>query len=371
MNLSTKSKIKVLHFSIANRIGGIETFIKSLVDNIDIEKFEIGIVANTPDYPFRDFFQEKKVKVNVVSSPKKLFKYYSELRNIISSYDIIHFHKNSATNIIPHLIAHRLGKKIITHSHNTMPSHGSLSNILHKIFRKKLNKMTDVRLACGDLAGKWMFGSRSFKIIKNGIDLEKFSFSLEKRKQAREEFGYKDTDFVLGHVGRFNLQKNHQFLVKVFSELYAKNHSFKLILIGDGNLKGDIIKLAKDLKCYEAINFIGQTTEIFKFYNLMDLFVFPSIYEGLPISLVEVAANGLPAIISDKITREVILTENVAQLPIDDLNIWVTDIIKNVKMFKRVNNSLEVVKEAGYSAKDSISEIEQIYFELGGDICEK
>lgn len=363
MSFINNKKVKILHFCIADKIGGIEVFIKSIVENINVDEFEIGILSNTNEYVFRDYFESKNIPVYIMPSVKQYFKYKRFLKEIMNNYDIIHFHKNSASNILACNIAKKLGKKIIVHSHNTMPSSGKVTTILHKLNKNKLNKLADYKFACSNLAGNWLFNNNDFVIINNGIDINKFKFNDLIRNKLRKDYKISTDDIVIGHVGRFNEQKNHKFLITVLENL-KKYSSYKLLLIGDGILENEVRSIVDEKELSGDVIFLGQVENICDYYNMMDVFVFPSLYEGFPISLVEVAANGLPAVISSSVTNETIINDNMHQLELTlGEESWAKYICKRKLELERLDNGHLNVEEKGYAFSSSMRIIEKIYKE--------
>ena len=187
--------------------------------------------------------------------------------------------------------------------------------------------LTDVRLACSQEAGEWLYGKKKFEIIPNGIDFEKYKFDLEKRKLLRNKMKL-EGKFVIGHIGRFSYEKNQAFLIDVFRKIKNKNADAKLVLTGDGEEKDAIQKKAKEYGINEDIHFLGNVNNVFELINVFDVFVFPSIYEGLPLTLLEVQANGLNAVISSQISNEVILTDLIQKIPLDNIDVWISTIMQ-------------------------------------------
>ncbi len=214
---------------------------------------------------------------------------------------------------------------------------------------------------CSDKACKWLYGKNKDKaiIIKNGIETEKFCFNENIRKKKREELGIKECEFIIGHVGRFCVAKNHEYLIKIFNEYNKINNNSKLILIGDGELREKITKEIKKLHLEKKVLILGFRNDTNELLQAMDCFVFPSIYEGLPLSLIEAQAANLMILASNKITKMTDITGNIKFLDINQNSIeWAKRI--PIKPLERFNQKLKI-KEAGYDIKAICQELEKIY----------
>jgi|SRR5690554_3601726 len=291
--------------------------------------------------------------------------YFITLLKIIkrNNYNIVHAHGSSSTLALEMLAAKYAGTKIrIAHSRNTVAEH----KIAHKLFKPFFNKSYTHGFACGKAAGEWLFKSDDFTIIKNGNDIAKFTFNLESREFYRNKFNIEDK-IVLGHIGHFNYQKNHNFLINVFHNLTLKSSKYVLLLVGDGSLRLEIENKVKKLGIENSVIFTGKSLEVDRLIQAMDLLVFPSRYEGLPNVLIEAQISGLPCLVSNNITNEVNLTNLVQFMNLDlGVNAWV-DYIINMKTIKREETSKNAVRkiiDQGYSIKDNSIELKKIYENL-------
>ena len=277
-------------------------------------------------------------------------------------------HKNSAANILlPIMVKKYSHAKLIVHSHNTSPSSGSkIAIALHKLNRSRLYKLSDFRFACSDTAAEWMFGkdyqNKDVKIIKNGIIAQDYVYNPEVRTKMREQLGLTGK-FVIGHVGAFREQKNHKFLLKVFSELDDPNA--ELVLVGDGPLKREVKAQAKKLGITNKIQFLGSRNDVNKLLQAFDVFVMPSLWEGLSISTIEAQASGLPLILSNKISRLTQITDDVEFISLYNIFDWVAAIEKVKDKFERKNNLPKIILN-GYDIKKSSRKIYDTY--TGGEL---
>ena len=269
--------------------GGVESVVMNYYRNIDKSKVQFHFICDedSTDIPY-DEIEKLGGKVIVVPPYQKLFKYQKELYKVFkeNNYKIVHSHIN-ALSVFPLRIAKKAKIPVrIAHSHSTSNKKEWKKNILKMILRPLSKLYANNYFACTEYAGKWLFGKKvverkELNVINNAIDLKKFEFNENTRKALREKLGIKDDTLIIGHVGRFMKQKNHEFLIEVFNEVYKKNQNTLLILIGQGPLLSEIKQKAINLNIEDKIRFIGQVTNVEKYYNIMDIFLFPSIYEGL------------------------------------------------------------------------------------------
>ena len=282
-------KIIVAHIMGKWNGGGVESVVMNYYRNIDRNKIQFHFLCDedSTDIPYEEI-EKLGGKVIVIPPYQKLFKYQKELYRIFkeNNYKIVHSHIN-ALSVFPLRIAKKAKIPVrIAHSHSTSNKKEWKKNILKIILRPLSKLYANNYFACTEYAGKWLFGKKvverkELNVINNAIDLKKFEFNENTRKALREELGIKEDTLIIGHVGRFMKQKNHEFLIEVFNEVYKKNQNTLLILIGQGPLLSEIKQKAINLHIEDKIKFIGQVTNVEKYYNIMDVFLFPSIYEGL------------------------------------------------------------------------------------------
>ena len=223
----------------------------------------------------------------------------------------------------------------------------------------KLNKYSDIRLACSYEAGKWLHGKNDFTVINNAIETKKFAFNETIRRKIREELKINDNEFVIGHVGRFEKVKNHKFLIDIFKKYQRINKNSKLMLIGNGSLQKDIKEYVKEQQLEDKVLFLGVKTDANLYYNAMDLFVFPSFNEGLGIVTIEAQANGLHVIASNKIPPQTKVTNNISFLDLGDNERWIKEIEQIRK--EKVNRVINIKEE--YNVKYTVEKMLKIYQE--------
>lgn len=263
--------------------------------------------------------------VTVPNRKRDVKGYCAQLYCILGEgYDVLHVHGNSGTMIIETALAKLRGvKKVIVHAHSASTNHP----LANAIMKYPMMFMADERLACSKVAGKWLYGKRMYMVLNNAIDIEKYRFDAQKRRHYREEFGVKDEEFLIGHIGHFTAQKNHFFLLDVFKAYHNLNPRAKLLLIGDGPDQQQVKDKAKELGIWERIVFTGLRSDVANIYSALDLFLLPSRWEGLPLVMVEAQANGLPMLVSDVITKDASCTDRVFRKPLSaGSDAWVEEI---------------------------------------------
>lgn len=287
------------------------------------------------------------------------------LRDIIKQgkYNIVHINMLSAANILPFLAAKMAGAKlIIAHSHNANTDKNLLRIIMHFLNKPFLPLFVDKAFYCSKKAGYWLFTKKLFKnavFIKNGIDVDKFAFNAATREEYRKKFGLADKTIYI-HIGRFSEQKNHIFLTDIFAQILKQQKNAVLLLAGEGPLKADIERETKQKSLQDSVKFLGTREDIPALLNAADVFILPSLYEGLPIVGVEAQASGLPCFFSDAITEELnIVNSKFISLQKNAME-WADDILAVAKGFKW-QDSGEAVKKAGFDIKDTAWELTEWY----------
>lgn len=311
--------VKVLHFELDSRLGGIESFLYNLHRQMKKKEVKYSYVTSSEKPALLEEFLSLNGEICRVSPHRRVFQYWRDVARMMKcDYDVVHIHKNSAANIIPVLLARRNRKIVIVHAHNTNPSRGKITKVLHYINRKYLCKAADIRLACSEDAGRWMFGNYDYQMIRNGICADGFRFRNSIRDQKREELGIEKNALVIGHIGRFTEQKNQEALIDIFYHITEEYPRAVLLLIGEGERMAMVKEKATEIGLDHQVIFTGIRSDISGLLMAMDVFVMPSRYEGLPLVGVEAQAAGLPAAFSDTISRDVEITESVAWFSLKD-----------------------------------------------------
>lgn len=347
--------------------AGIETILMNYYRNIDRSKFQFDFLTHRMEkgvYDDEILNLGGKIYHAPRLYPQNYLDYYNYLTNFFHShpeYKVVHSHIDTMS-AFPLFLAKKNNIPIlIAHSHTTKLDVDA--KFLIKYTAKTLIPyIANNYFACGDLAGKFLFGKNGFKIIHNAIDLKRFKYDLTKRIKLRKKFGLENS-FVIGHVGRYNYIKNQKFLISIFQEVFKKNISAKLLLIGKGEDENLLRKKVSELGLSEKILFLNDRDDVNELYQVMDIFVMPSLFEGVPVVCVEAQANGLPCIISDKISEEILLTDNIKSLSLsDNIEKW-ADIILSSN-FNREDNSMQILRNSGYDIQIEALKLTNLYLEL-------
>ena len=346
--------IRVLH-SVSNMDrAGIETMLMNYYRNIDRSQIQFDFLCNKKKI---GAYEEEIKKLGGIIyrtpglNPFKFFQYKKYMKQLFLNhpeYKIIHAHNGAFA-----LYSLYCAKK------NKIPI---------KIFCKsKLKKNITNKWACGNQAVKFYYGNDVFKngdytIIHNAINLNKFIYNIEIRNKIRNNYNFKNDNIVIGHVGRFSPIKNHPFLIKIFSNLLLKNEKYRLVLIGDGEDENKIKKMVDNLKLQDKVLFLGNIEN--EWYQAFDLFILPSINEGLPVVGIEAQASGLPCVFSKTVPQEIDVTGNCTFIDLNDnVNIWIDNIEKVVSTFKRKDTS-HLLSKNGYDISQETKKLEKLYLDL-------
>ena len=264
----------------------------------------------------------------------------------------------------------------IAHSHNAIVARNFLQDFFYNILRPINVKNATQLLACSQAAAIYQYGEAALNravIIKNGIDTNRFCFRANKRESIRKELGIENCP-VIGHVGRFNIQKNHVFLIEIFREIVQKHPTAKLLLIGEGELQETVKKQVTSYGLSQSVIFTGVTEHVEDYMCAMDVFVLPSLFEGLPIVGVEAQASGLPCIFSNSITKEVKLTDRVEFIPLESsAGVWGNEIARSLTNETSLNreDARKKIREAGYDVEDTVRTFLKIYRSLDTELRRK
>lgn len=342
--------------------NGISAVIMNYCENINLDKFDVTIIAGQPIHPYyEEKCEELGIRKIVLPSRKKnSVVYYKSLFNVLGKekFDIVHVHGNSATISIELLIAKLHGIKIrIAHSHNTTCNNIRLHDFLYPLFSQVY---TDA-FACSEKAGEWLFRDNDFYVIRNGFRVEDYKFRKTARERVREQLGLQGK-FVMGHVGRFNYQKNHPFLLEVFEQVGKLNIEAYLLLVGTGPDYDKVKDLISEHPYKDRIILYGETNNVQDLYCAMDVFVLPSRYEGLGIVLLEAQISGLPCVVSDVISREVELGGNISFLALTASKEQWAETIVRANGNDRIEFYACYIKEIErYDIRNNVKEIEKLY----------
>lgn len=295
----------------------------------------------------------------------------NEIRKVCkeNKIQILHYNADSAADVTNILGAKLGGVKYVTiHSHNAgFGTAGKGVRMVSKLLQPFIPALCNNYWACSDLAARFLFPKSiieagNYAVLPNGIELEKYDYNEAVRKEMRTKLGLEDR-FVVGHAGRFSDQKNHTFLLDIFKEIARKNDKAVLLLFGVGELVEPMKEKAKRLGIQERVIFYGASSEMEKMYQAMDVFLMPSLHEGLPVTGVEAQASGLPCVFADTITKEVDITGHSVFLSLDEApGVWADKVLAYVE-FERKSNKKELL-EAGYDIQQTSDTVSKLYLEV-------
>jgi len=365
--------IKILHVLFSLNRGGAETFIMNLYRNIDRTKIQFDFAVHKKE---RGAYEDEVEKlggkvyrippyngINHIKYKKEWFDFFKTN----NSYKIIHGHMNSTASIYLK-IAKKLGFKTIAHSH-TAELFKSGKDIIKKIMQLSVKYTADYLFACSYSAGIWLYGNKycnkpNFYIINNAIDTEKFIFDKNIRVLKRKELTT-ENKFVIGHVGNFIKPKNHMFILDIFGEVYKRNPNAVLLLAGDGGLRKNIEDKIEKLSLKNNVILTGVCPNVNDLLQSMDVFLFPSLYEGLGISLIEAQANGLHCITSaDTVPQLAKVTELLEYIPLDkSASYWAEQVLKYANGYERQNMQEKITKK-GFDIKETAYWLEDFYLDI-------
>ena len=357
-------RLKILHVGIDENLGGIETYLLKISSHFDFQNFHFDFLSFKGSHPcfMRELSSLGCGFKFITGRRENYFRSRKELRELLEAekYDIIHCHLNSLSYIDPALVGLKVGSKVIVHSRNAGSATGSSNRYLCFINKFLLPYDKVVKVAVSDKAGKWMFGeNRKCLVLNNGVDTDKFCFSEVKRNEFRKELGISDDREIIVHVGAFRPQKNHSFLIDVFS-CYQKAHKESLLLlVGEGELKNEIEEKVESLGIGQSVLFLGQRLDLEKVLSGSDKFLFPSLYEGFPNALLEAEASGLLCVVSDEITRQTCLANSIALSLRSPVEVW-SKALGGEKCRNRESYS-KMVESKGYGIKGEIERLELLY----------
>ena len=362
--------MKILQVGLSYNHGGIESCIMNYYREFVGRGVQFDFISIHSTLACEDEIKKLGGKIFYIPNMKQHpIKYKKAMEKIIlqGNYDVIYVNMLSAANILPLSVANKCGcKKIVAHSHNN-DTPGIHRKILHRLNKRKVGRYATDLVACSKSAAQFMFGDKlcgEAKIVNNGISVERFLFSEEKRRKIQNELGLSDKNMVVGHVGRFQYQKNQTFLVDIFYELQKKKPEAKLILVGDGPGRGSIQEKVDSLKISDKVVFLGERQDVEEILCAMDVMVIPSRFEGLGMVVIEAQCAGLPVVCSDVLVDETKVLEQYEKVSLSQTpETWAEIVLKWYKGPNRAEDNYLVRKqmeEKGYDIKKESEKLWEI-----------
>ncbi len=351
--------------------AGLETMIMNYYRNINREKIQFDFLTHRAD---SGAYDEEIISLGgrVYHAPRLVpgnyIKYFKYMRSFFKNhpeYRIVHSHID-AMSFFPLLAAKKSNIPVrISHSHTTKLDFDYKLPIKY-ISKKMVPKVANQHFACGVEAAKFLYNDDDVKYIKNAIDLDMFRFDKNTRNNKRKELNISKEKIVIGHVGRLIYIKNQSFLIKLLAELLKKNENYMLVLVGTGSDKSKLLKLSNEMNVTDKVLFLEDRKDVHEIYNTFDIFIMPSLFEGLPLVGVEAQANGIKCIFSDKISKEILLTQNAKMLSLENgVELWKNTILK--ENLDRNVNAIEEVRKSGFDIKKESKKLEKKYISLYSD----
>lgn len=367
-----KNKTKVLMFVDRMRHGGIQQFLIENIKYIDQTNLQIDVLTldDNQEYPLEktlqelgcNFYKLKNIWINKITDYLRYAHALDKFFKEHNDYKVVHMNASSKNFLLLKYAKKYQVPVRIVHSHNIdFQTKNPLKKLLGNIFKIPMKKYATDYFACSVLAGEWLFGKNSyFKVIHNAIDYNRFKFNLENRQKIRAQYNIQDEDILVGHVGRFTNQKNHDFLIDIFNEMSKQNPNVKLILVGIGEKEEEIKAKVTNLNLTSKVIFAGFKNNVHEIMHAMDIFLFPSKYEGLGLVLIEAQASGLPSFTSEIVVPEeaklssLLTYINLAK----PASYWASEILNSNLQRKDIQKEIE---ESGYLIEITAKELEDFY----------
>lgn len=359
-------------FTIMNR-GGAETMVMNYYRHIDRSKVQFDFMVHRQERGAFDdeierlggqIFRMESLSIKHLNKYKK---HISSFFNTHPEYRIIHGHCSELGYFVYKEAAKRNIPVIIAHAHNSHVAF-DFKLLFRNWLKHRMRHYLTNFFACGTESAEWLFGKKLAKqaiIQHNAIDVTEWKFDNNKRKTFRNQLNISDDTIVIGHVGRFYRQKNHTFLIDIFNEVHKHTPNSVLLLVGGGDLQQKTKEKVERLGLSKYVRFMGNRSDVYNWVNAMDVFVFPSLWEGFPASLVEMQANGLYCLVSSIVPHEVAITEQVHFVPLaQGAEAWATDTALHMKRMGGCEESYLQVKKAGYDIKENACWLQNFYLSV-------
>lgn len=366
--------IRVLHMIASLGIGGTQAMVMNLYQKTDRSKVQFDFIIDHSDHPKHTYFAEeiKRLGGKIYIMPTfrggnilEIVKAWDQFFQTHKEYRILHVHARSYACIYL-AIAKKYGIKTIVHSHSTSNGRG-FSALVKKVLQYPLRYQADYFFGCSMSAGEWLFGKKvagsdRYHLIRNAVDLDRYRFNPEMRKQYRKLIGAEENTMVYVHVGRLHESKNHSFLLNVFAEIQKKKDDSLLVLVGEGELRETIEEQIKDSQIDDKVVMLGARNDVPCILFAADYFLFPSKWEGLGISLIEAQATGLPCFISENVPMEAVICRDVKILSLEQgCSRWGEEIIMGMQILPDRDRAYKEVVNAGYDINEVALYLQELY----------
>lgn len=362
---------KLLCILSGMNVGGAETFLMKVFRKIDKTKYVFDFCVNNENNFYADEIRSLGGEIHIIPEKSRSLKEFRKgLYNVVKTggYEYVLRITSSAMGFMDLKIAKKAGAKVCAARSSNSSDGGDLKALAAHIAGRLLyGRYVDVRIAPSPLAAEYTFGKKSYragkvKLINNGIDLNVYKYDEQARQRIREEFGISDNVKVLGHVGRFAKQKNHEFLIDIFADFQKREPESVLLLVGKGELMEETRKKAVEKGLEKSVIFAGLRNDVPDILSAFDAFVFPSFYEGMPNTVIEAQAAGVPCVISDTIDENVNVTRLVSRISLSAPTVkWVDEIDGALKRVRK--DTKEDIIKAGYDIDSAAKNLIEAIFE--------
>lgn len=324
-----KKKI-LIGFIGDGRGGGVDKFILELIEKLSLAEYKIDLLTNHKSKELLKIMNEKGIGLYQVCSAKNPIKQYIDIKTIMLKmrYDVVYFNISTAVPCSGIVAAKKVGiNNIIVHSHSSgLDEENKYIRLfmiwIHKICKNIVSAYATKCIACSQKAGEWLYTKRvvqspKFQVIYNSVDLKEFAFREDIRKKIRNQYKIENKKIII-QVANFTYPKNHEFTIEVFKKVVKKDSSYILWLLGGDGKMEKIQNIVKQYKLDRYVFFMGKVENVIDYLQAADIFILPSLFEGYPMSVLEAQANGLPCLLSDNVTPEVIKTDNCQRIPLNE-----------------------------------------------------
>lgn len=363
--------MRVLHILNSLDMGGIEIYVMNLYKHIDRKKIQFDFLIFSKENCFEEDALKYGAKIYKCEETN-YFKQMNYVYHILKThkYKIVHIHNCALKGLIRGILPTKVANReiyVISHSHNTGYEAKNVFDKLLRFFMKLfITYFSDALFACSNIAAESKYlklKNKEYYILKNGIEVNKYEYDENIRNRIRNNLKIKPSTILIGNVGRLENQKNQIFLINIFKRLIESGYkNIQLIIIGNGSLKQELKKEVINNKLQNNIIFLGERNNVNEYLMAMDIFAFPSIYEGLGISLIEAQASGLPCVVSEFIPTEAIVTNLVKRIELD-VDKWENSFL-SINMNKNREDFAKFVKSSGYDINSVSKELENFYLKI-------
>lgn len=363
--------IRVLQVVTHMNRGGLETMLMNYYRHIDRNQVQFDFLTHRQERA--DYDSEIEALGGTIYHLPRLIPWSGSYQKALDSffkahseYRIIHVHQDCLSSVVLKVAKYNNVPVRVAHSHSSCQDK-DLKYPIKLYYKRFISRYATELFACGKEAGDWMFGDVPFQILNNAINASAYRFDLQIAACVRQSFGIPENALVVGHVGRFSHPKNHAFLIEIFANVHNKEPNSYLLLVGDGDLRPEIEEKVRFRGLEKSVIFTGLRSDVPDLMQAMDVFVFPSLYEGLPLTMVEAQAAGLPCVISANIPADCDLTDLVSRVSLNEPTAVWSESILTVKAATPRRNTCAEIAAAGFDISENAKWLENYYTQRWDD----